>query len=174
MKLKIVEDDPLCFTWGDCCIHCNSYSCTYLSRPPPLPILPSVMPLPVVSQCILNASILHQRRHFQVVSNFIISLPPSHTRRALGVTRLDVGMVDLVIADIPENMPVPNVSDPTYSVPSWNISDPGFLGESFDFADEIIHMMELSASFTYMIMVTSRRAIKTTSLFLASPSSRSG
>ena len=91
---------------------------------------------PVVPECIPNASILHQRRHFQEVSNFINSLPPSHTRRALGVPRLDVGMVDLVIADIPENQPVPTVSDPDTS---WNALDHDFLGELFDFTGEIIH-----------------------------------
>jgi hypothetical protein len=31
---------------------------------------------------------------------------------------LDVGMADLVIADIPENLPMPNVSDPAHSVHS--------------------------------------------------------
>ena len=110
-----------------------------LSRPPSPPVLLSAKHLPVVSKCILNAFILHQRRHFQEVSNFILSLPPSHTRRALGVTRLDVDMADLVIANIPENLPVPNVSDPAHSAPSWNAFDLDFFGELFNFADEIIH-----------------------------------
>jgi hypothetical protein len=48
-------------------------------------------------------------------------------------------MADLVIADIPENLPVPNVSDPAYSVPSWNALDSDFIGKLFDFADEILH-----------------------------------
>ena len=106
---------------------------------PPPPVFLSVMPLPVVLECILNVSFLHLRLHFHEVSDFIISLPPSYTRRALGVTRLDVGMADLVIADISENLLVPNVSDPAYSVPSWNALDFDFLGELFDFMDEIIH-----------------------------------
>ena len=63
----------------------------------------------------------------------------SHPKRALGVTRSDVGMADLVIADLPENLPVPNVSDPSYNVPSWNALDSDFLDELFDFADEILH-----------------------------------
>ena len=50
-----------------------------------------------------------------------------------------MGMVDLVIVDIPENLPMPNVSKPTCSVPSQNALDIDFLGEFFDFADEIIH-----------------------------------
>ena len=48
-------------------------------------------------------------------------------------------MTDLVIADILENLHVPNVSDPAYSVPSWNVLHPDFLGKLFDFTDEIIH-----------------------------------
>ena len=63
----------------------------------------------------------------------------SHPKRALGVTRSDVGMADLVIADLPENLPVPNVFDPSYNVPSWNALDSDFLDELFDFADEILH-----------------------------------
>ena len=110
-----------------------------LSMPPLPPVLSCAMRPSIVSECILNASIIHQRRDFQEVLDFILSLPPSHTRRALGVTRLDVGMADLVIADIPEYMPVPNVSNPTYSVASWNALDPDILSEFLDFADEIIH-----------------------------------
>jgi hypothetical protein len=140
-KLKTVEDDPpppasLEATVGS---PATLSELPTLSRPPPPPVLSSARRPPIVSECILNASILHQRRHFQEVSNFILSLPPSHTWRALGVTRLDVGMADLIIADIPKNLPVPNVSDPAYSVPSWNALDPDFLGELFNFADEIIH-----------------------------------
>ena len=45
----------------------------------------------------------------------------------------------IVIADIPENLPVSNVSDSSYSVPSWNALDTDFLGELFDFADKIMH-----------------------------------
>ena len=65
-----------------------------------------------------------------------------------------MGMADLVIADIPENMPVSNVSNPSYSVPSWNALDNDFLGELFDFADESCMTMELSSSFMQMTMVT--------------------
>ena len=48
-------------------------------------------------------------------------------------------MADLVIADISENLPVSNVSDPSYSVPSWNALDTNFLGELYYFMDEILH-----------------------------------
>ena len=74
------------------------------------------------------------------VSNFILSLPPSHPKRGLGVTRSDVDMADLIIGDILENLPVPNVSDPYLNVPSWNALDTDFLGELFDFANEILHV----------------------------------
>ena len=48
-------------------------------------------------------------------------------------------MANIVIVDIPENLPVPNVSDLAHSVPSYNALDRDFFGELFDFADEIIH-----------------------------------
>jgi hypothetical protein len=140
-KLKTVEDDPPPPVSPEATV---AFPATLsqlapMSRPPPPPVLSSAKRPSIVSECILNASILHQRRHFKEVSDFILFLPPSHTRRALGVTRVDVGMADPVIVDIPENLPVPNISDPTYSVPSWNVLDPDFLDELFDFADEIVH-----------------------------------
>ena len=134
-----MEDDPLASLEAAVASTTTLTYVPIMSMPPPPHVLSSVMPLPVVLECILNASFLHLRLHFQEVSDFIISLPPSHTRRALGVTRLDVGMADLVIADISENMLVPNVSDPAYSVPSWIALDFDFLGELFDFMDVIIH-----------------------------------
>ena len=138
-KLKIVEDDPPASSEAAVASTTILSQAPTLSRPPPPPVLSSAKRPPVVSNCILNASILHQRHQFQEVSNFVFSLPPSYMRRALGVTRLDVGMADLVIVDIPENLSVPNVSDPAFSVVSLNALDHDFLGELFDFADEIIH-----------------------------------
>jgi hypothetical protein len=138
-KLKLVEDDPPASPEAAVASPPTLSQVPTLSRPPPPPILSSVKRPPVVSEFMLNSSIVHQRRHFQEISNFILSLPPSHPKRALGVARSDVGMADLIIADIPENLPVPNVSDPSYSVPSWNALDSDFLGELFDFADEILH-----------------------------------
>jgi hypothetical protein len=138
-KLKMVEDDPPASPEAAASSTATLSQVPTLSRPPPPLVLSSARPPPVVSECILNASILYQRRHFHVVSDFILSLPPSHTRRALGVRRLNVGMVDLVISNIAENLSVPNVSDPAHSVLSWNTLDLDFLGEFFNFADEIIH-----------------------------------
>jgi hypothetical protein len=138
-KLKTVEDDPPASPEAAVASPPTLSQVPTLSRLPPPPILSSVTLLPIVSEFMLNSSIVHQRRNFQQISNFILSLPPSHPKRALGVARSDVGMADLVIADIPENLPVPNVSDPSYSVPSWNALDSDFLGELFDFADEILH-----------------------------------
>ena len=138
-KLKHVEDDPPASPEAAVASSPTLSQVPTLSMPPPPPILSTVRHPSVVSEFMLNSSIVHQRRHFQEISNFILSLPPSHPKRALGVARSDVGMADLVIADIPENLPVPNVSDPSYSVPSWNALDSDFLGELFDFADEILH-----------------------------------
>jgi hypothetical protein len=140
-KLKPMEDDPPPPASPEAAVASTATlsELPTLSRPPPPPILSSVRRPPVVSEFMLNSSIVHQRRHFHEISNFILSLPPSQPKRALGVARSDVGMVDLVIADIPENMHVPNVSNPSYSVPSWNALDSDFLSELFDFADEILH-----------------------------------
>jgi hypothetical protein len=176
-KLKIVEDDPPPLASPEVAVASTSTlsELPALSRPPPPPILSSVRRPPVVSEFMLNSSIVHQRHHFQEISNFILSLPPSHPKRVLGVARSNVGMADLVIADIPKNLHVPNVSDPSYSVPSWNALDSDFLGEFFDFADERSCMtMKLSSSFILMTMVTSGRALKTISVLLGSRSSRSG
>ena len=138
-KLKTVEDDPSASTETAVASSPTLSEVLTLSRPPPPPIFSSARHPPIVSKFMLNASIVHQRRYFQENSNFIISLPPSHPKRALGVARSDVGNVDLIIADISDNMSVPNVSDLFYIVPSWNALDTGFLGELFDFADEILH-----------------------------------
>ena len=117
-KLNIVEDDPPASLDAGVAYTASLSEVPTLSKRPPPPILSSSRRPPVVSELMLNASIVHQRRHFQEISNFIISFPPSHPKRALGVMRSDVGMADLVIADLLENQPVPNVSDPSYSVPS--------------------------------------------------------
>jgi hypothetical protein len=139
-KIKTVEDDPPPASPKAAVVSPPTLSQIFtLSRPPSPPIFSSVRRPPVVSEFMLNSSIVHQHRHFHEISNFILSLPPSHPKRALDIARSDVGMADLVIADIPENIPVANVSYPSYNVPSWNALDSDFLGELFDFADEILH-----------------------------------
>ena len=138
-KLKTVEDDPPASPEAAVASPPTLSPLPTLSRPPPSSILSSIKRPPVVSEFMLNSSIVHQRRHFQEISNFILSLSPSLPKRALGVARSDVGMADLVIADLPENLPVPNVSVPSYNVPSWNSLDSDFLSELFDFADELLH-----------------------------------
>jgi hypothetical protein len=44
------------------------------------------------------------------------------------------GGVDLIIVDIPEYLPIPNLSCPATSIPSWNTLRQGFLDHMFDFA----------------------------------------
>ena len=110
MKLKTVEVGPHASPKAAVASTATLSQLPTLSKLPPPPVLSSARRPPIVSECILNASILHQRHHFQEVSNFLLSLPPSYLRRALGITRSDVGMADLVIADVMENMPVPNAS----------------------------------------------------------------
>jgi hypothetical protein len=47
--------------------------------------------------------------------------------------------VDLVIADLPDNLPVPNVGDSSTKIPSWNIRPDDFIVTLMDFADDAIH-----------------------------------
>ena len=42
--------------------------------------------------------------------------------------------IDLIIADIPENLPVPTVSNPSSTVPSWNSRESGYVESIFEFA----------------------------------------
>ena len=42
--------------------------------------------------------------------------------------------MDLIIFDIPESLPVPDVSRMPFSVPPWNALRHGFLDHAFDFA----------------------------------------
>ena len=42
--------------------------------------------------------------------------------------------MDLIIADIPENLPVPTVSIPSSTVPSWNSRESGYVESIFEFA----------------------------------------
>lgn len=43
--------------------------------------------------------------------------------------------VDLIIADIPEGLPVPGISNPPTSIPAWNQETTDWLQPVFDFAD---------------------------------------
>ena len=47
--------------------------------------------------------------------------------------------VDLIIADLPENLPVPGVSDPPRSIPAWNEGASDWLQSIFDFAENHLH-----------------------------------
>jgi hypothetical protein len=51
--------------------------------------------------------------------------------------------VDLIILDILENLPVPNLSSPATSVPQWNTLQVGFLDHVFDFAS--VHVQDRGA-----------------------------
>jgi hypothetical protein len=44
--------------------------------------------------------------------------------------------VDLMIVDVPENLPVPNISA---TIPPWNALDKNFVDLAFDFANNHIH-----------------------------------
>ena len=43
--------------------------------------------------------------------------------------------VDLILVDIPENLPVPTISDPPGQIPPRNVAEDDWLDPIFDFAD---------------------------------------
>jgi hypothetical protein len=47
--------------------------------------------------------------------------------------------LDLIIVDIPENLPVPGISVGSSTIPSWNIRPENFVDTIFEFADNYIH-----------------------------------
>ena len=47
--------------------------------------------------------------------------------------------LDLILADIPEGLPVPGISDPPTSIPAWNQETHEWLHPIFDFADNHLH-----------------------------------
>ena len=49
------------------------------------------------------------------------------------------GATDLVIANLPESMPVPTVSEPSSVITTLNEKSKVYLLELFDFAHEILH-----------------------------------
>jgi hypothetical protein len=47
--------------------------------------------------------------------------------------------LDLILADIPEGLPVPGISNPPTSIPTWNQEADEWLQPIFDFADNHLH-----------------------------------
>lgn len=47
--------------------------------------------------------------------------------------------MDLIIADIPENLPVPGISVPNSTIPPWNVRPEKYIDTIFEFADNYIH-----------------------------------
>ena len=47
--------------------------------------------------------------------------------------------LDLIIANIPENLPVPGISAPFTSVPPWNMRPEGYVESIFEFGDVYLH-----------------------------------
>ena len=109
-----------------------------VQQPSP-PTLSQPAPNEFCSQAlVINASILEQQQHFLDVQKFALSCSPSRSRSFRGVPSVR-GHADLVIADLPDGLPVPNVSVPSSAVPTWNLKSESYLQELFDFADEILH-----------------------------------
>ena len=47
--------------------------------------------------------------------------------------------MDLILADIPEGLPVPGISNPSTAIPTWNQETHEWLQPIFDFADNHVH-----------------------------------
>lgn len=47
--------------------------------------------------------------------------------------------VDLVIADIPEGLPVPGLSDPDHTIPPWNAKNLDSIQSIFSFCKKYLH-----------------------------------
>jgi hypothetical protein len=59
--------------------------------------------------------------------------------------------MDLVIANLLENLPVPTISNPSTSISLWNVLSKNFLESLFDFANE--HLQDNGA----MILIHGER-----------------
>lgn len=46
--------------------------------------------------------------------------------------------IDLLVADVPDGLPVPNISSPPTAVPSWNVYTPQFFGPLLEFAGKYV------------------------------------
>jgi hypothetical protein len=51
--------------------------------------------------------------------------------------------IDLMILDIPDDLPIPHLSSPTTNVPEWNKLRPKFMDNIFDFASS--HLQDAGA-----------------------------
>jgi hypothetical protein len=60
-------------------------------------------------------------------------------QRCFKGTLSDKPRIDLVIADMPEGLPVPSLSMPGTSIPKWNMANPTWLEAVFEFADGHLH-----------------------------------
>jgi hypothetical protein len=63
----------------------------------------------------------------------------SNKARAFKGKQGTIGGVDLMIVDIPEDLPVPMVSFPPTSVLEWNSDDKNFLAMVFDIGSSLVH-----------------------------------
>lgn len=73
------------------------------------------------------------------VGQWIQSILPGRPRFRNGVMDSHRGYADLIIADLPESLPVPFVSNPSNSIPKWNEFESFHLRGLFQFASSILH-----------------------------------
>jgi hypothetical protein len=108
---------------------------------------------------VINDFILKQQQLFREVRKFFVSCSHSRSWKIHGVPSLR-GAIDLVIANLPEGLPVPTVSVPSSVLPTWNEKSDDYLQELFDFADEILHDNGVLQLFFYLITESSLRTLR--------------
>jgi hypothetical protein len=72
----------------------------------------------------------------------VCSFVEQHSKRKIRYYKGIPGVqpcVDLILADIPEGLPVLGISNPPTSIPTWNEETPEWLQPIFDFADNHLH-----------------------------------
>ena len=88
-------------------------------------------------QLVLNKE-LHVNM-FDEISEFSAEINRGKRCTVLGKDAAKSTYVDLVIADVPDNLPVPGVSHPEDNVPEWNTRPCDYFKNLFQFADEYLH-----------------------------------
>ena len=75
-----------------------------------------------------------------IILNFLCHVQhKSDKARALKGVQAASGGVDLMVVDIPEDLPVPMVTSPASSVPEWNRLPERFVETVFEIASRLVH-----------------------------------
>jgi hypothetical protein len=88
-------------------------------------------------QLVLNKEL--QADMFDEIAEFSPVCNRGKRCRVFGEDTAKSSCVDLVLADVPDNLPVPGVSIPDDIVPAWNTRPRDYFKNVFQFADEFLH-----------------------------------